>query len=106
MNDYPYVFDCEDTPRRHEFAARVVEESGRCAEPVFRFGGKHNFSYYHEWNSHTLPNIRNFMTTNAGLHFGVSMETPYYGTPDNFFTQAGAVTLGKCLWRAFEPTVE
>lgn len=105
MNDYPYIFDYEDSPRQAAFSARIVAESDKAAAPIFKFGGRHNFSYYHEWNSHTLPNIRNFMTKYATLHFGISMETPYFGLPGNFFTQAGAVTLGRCLWRAFAPEV-
>lgn len=54
------------------------------------------------WASSDNPNYIGFMYKACGAKFAATLETAYFGTPDNIFTQSKGVELGHCFVRALK----
>ena len=80
---------------------------GKCLENSIN---KNALSYCHEndilpgvsWNSSTAPCFGRYMNEIAKADVAFTLETTYFGTKDNIFTQSNSVELGRCFARAMK----
>ena len=52
------------------------------------------------WNKANAPTFANFMMTKARAKLSFTLETAYFGTPDNVFSQSASLALGHCFAEA------
>lgn len=54
------------------------------------------------WNSSKTPCFSNYMVKEKNAKIAFTLETAYFGTEDNVFSQAGAVELGRCFAKSIK----
>jgi hypothetical protein len=83
------------------FGIMLEEES----QDGFRYFHEYDFPFGQAWNKRG-PCFSHFMNARPENRLAFSLETSYFGTPDNQVTQEGLVTLGRNFARALTRYIE
>ncbi len=65
----------------------------------FKYESKNDFPYMYSWNRPS-PCFGHYMLAKEENEVAFTLETAYFGTPDNIFSPEKAVELGRCFARA------
>lgn len=69
---------------------------------AIRYSSKNDYPPDTNWNSSKSPTFANYMIGKANADIAFTLETTYFGTEDNIFTQERAVELGRCFAKAIK----
>ncbi|MGI6337500.1 MAG: hypothetical protein ACOXZM_10785 [Eubacteriales bacterium] len=74
---------------------------------ALRYRTAHDLDPETDWNksAHMKGCLRGFMSTLPEMKLALTLETTYYGEPDNIVTQENLVAFGRCVGRAIYQTV-
>ncbi len=89
----------EKTPEYDAFGA-LFEKSITPESMKYHVSDDHPADYL--WASSDNPNYIGYMYKVGGAKFAATLETAYFGTSDNIFTQSKGVELGHCFARALK----
>ena len=67
---------------------------------ALRYDKRNNILPGVEWNSPNAPTFACYMDSVANAKLACTLETAYFGTPDNIFTPEKAIRLGRCFAKA------
>lgn len=71
-------------------------------ENALQYRSKNDYPPETNWNSSRTPCFANYMLTKANADIAFTLETAYFGTEDNIFSQDNAVELGRCFARSIK----
>lgn len=96
QNDFDYIVQNNSrmVPRYQCFSKLLAE---KITSAAFRFDGTHDFPPDTQWNSSKSPTFGVFMASQPSCALAFSLETPYFGTPDNVYSIDAAVETGRCF---------
>lgn len=77
---------------------KIFEDS--VSANAFKYYQKNDFPPNVEWNSPSSPCFACYMLDKANAELAFTLETPYFGTKENRYTEEGAIELGRCFARA------
>lgn len=89
----------EKTPE-YELFGRLFEDSSNEKSLKYRVADDHPADYL--WEKSDVSDFAGYMYKVAEAKFAGSLETAYFGIPDNIFTQDKAVETGHCFARALK----
>ncbi len=94
-------------PAQVRFGA-LLEAECRKAPEAFQYRTENDMDANVEWNQDTAMNSSStgFFAHRAGVRVCFSLETPYFGQPDNIATQDSLLALGRCMARAIRAAYE
>lgn len=99
LNDLIFVVQKkENLVEKYNKFAEYLEES--MTEEAYRFKKENYIAPNTEWNTMGGPCFCNFSTSLPTVDLSFTLETAYFGTEDNVFSQEGAVELGRCFAKA------
>lgn len=71
-------------------------------EYAFQYKSKNDYPPETNWNSSKTPCFANYMLTNSNADIAFTLETAYFGTEDNIFSQENVVELGRCFAKSIK----
>ena len=71
-------------------------------ENALQYRSENDYPPETNWNSSKTPCFSNYMNVKANADIAFTLETPYFGTEDNIFSQERAVELGRCFAKAIK----
>ena len=99
QNDTVFIVEKRERMKSeyHRFGS-VFEKS--ITEKSLKFYVKDNFPVDVEWNKADAPCYSQYMSDIGNARLAFTLETTYFGTPDNIFSEDKAIECGRCFARA------
>ncbi|MBQ2707641.1 MAG: hypothetical protein IJF67_05195 [Clostridia bacterium] len=106
-NEHDTAYFLRGPENRYETAFRQTLRQLTAADPdCFDYTGAWDFTYGAEWNEPHKPNMRNYFLKESQNHFALTLETSYFGTPDNRFTESRVTRFGEKFYEALASVLD
>ena len=103
-NDWVFIVqNCHEKTDKLNRFGELLEAEMTPASMQYRH--EHDMPYGADWNT-SNPTFAGTMTRRPGSDLAFTLETAYFGEPDNIISQEKMVELGRCFARAFRKYAE
>lgn len=69
---------------------------------AFKYKAGNDYPPDTDWNHSDSPTFSNYMIAHANAKLAFTLETAYFGTEDNIFSQDNTIELGRCFAKAIK----